>query len=111
MLFERRGLTIGGHRGGRGHAVAFGNPDPHGTVRGRPNRAHAGGGRVGVARAHSTRARGRGRGGAGRSNAEIASRLFMSEATGTGHAYRVMARLGGSNRVQVTIVVGDADLG
>jgi DNA-binding NarL/FixJ family response regulator len=35
----------------------------------------------------------------------------MSEATVTGHVFRVMAKLGGSNRVQVAIVVRDADLG
>jgi hypothetical protein len=32
----------------------------------------------------------------------------MSEATVTGHVSRVMAKLGGSNRVQVVIVVRDA---
>ena len=47
----------------------------------------------------------------GRSNAEIASRLYMSEATVKGHVSRVMAKLGGSNRVQVAIIVRDADLG
>ena len=46
----------------------------------------------------------------GRSNAEIASRLYMSEATVKGHVSRVMAKLGRSNRVQVAIVVRDADL-
>jgi DNA-binding NarL/FixJ family response regulator len=47
----------------------------------------------------------------GRSNAEIASRLYMSEATVKGHVSKVMAKLSGSNRVQVAIVVRDADLG
>ena len=47
----------------------------------------------------------------GRSNAEIATRLYMSEATVKGHVSKVMAKLGGSNRVQVAIVVRDADLG
>jgi DNA-binding NarL/FixJ family response regulator len=47
----------------------------------------------------------------GRSNAEIASRLYMSEATVKGHVSKVMAKLGGSNRVQVAIIVRDADLG
>jgi DNA-binding NarL/FixJ family response regulator len=47
----------------------------------------------------------------GRSNAEIASRLYMSEATVKGHVSKVMAKLSGSNRVQIAIVVRDADLG
>jgi DNA-binding NarL/FixJ family response regulator len=47
----------------------------------------------------------------GRSNAEIASRLYMSEATVKGHVSKVMAKLAGSNRVQVAIIVRDADLG
>ena len=47
----------------------------------------------------------------GRSNAEIASRLYMSEATVKGHVSKVMAKLGASNRVQIAIVVRDADLG
>jgi DNA-binding NarL/FixJ family response regulator len=47
----------------------------------------------------------------GRSNAEIATRLYMSEATVKGHVSKVMGKLGGSNRVQVAITVRDADLG
>ena len=47
----------------------------------------------------------------GRSNAEIASRLYLSEATVKRHVSTVMAKLGGSNRVQVAIIVRDADLG
>jgi DNA-binding NarL/FixJ family response regulator len=47
----------------------------------------------------------------GRSNAEIATRLSMSEATVKGHVSRVMAKLGGSNRVQVAIIARDANLG
>jgi DNA-binding NarL/FixJ family response regulator len=47
----------------------------------------------------------------GRSNAEIATRLYMSEATVKGHVSKVMAKLRGSNRVQVAIIVRDADLG
>jgi DNA-binding NarL/FixJ family response regulator len=46
----------------------------------------------------------------GRSNAEIAGRLFMSEATVKAHVSRVMAKLGAANRVQVALTVRDADL-
>ena len=46
----------------------------------------------------------------GRSNAEIAARLFMSEATVKAHVSRLFAKLDASNRVQVAITVHDAGL-
>ena len=46
----------------------------------------------------------------GRSNADIAARLYMSEATVKAHVSRVLAKLGTANRVQVAIVVRDAGL-
>ena len=46
----------------------------------------------------------------GRSNAEIAARLYMSEATVKSHVSRVMAKLGAANRVQVAIIARDAGL-
>ena len=46
----------------------------------------------------------------GRANAEIAARLFMSEATVKAHVSRVIAKLGAANRVQVAITVRDAGL-
>jgi DNA-binding NarL/FixJ family response regulator len=46
----------------------------------------------------------------GRSNAEVAARLFMSEATVKAHVSRVMTKLGAANRVQVAITVLDAGL-
>lgn len=46
----------------------------------------------------------------GRSNAEVAARLFMSEATVKAHVSRVMAKLGAANRVQVAITARDAGL-
>ena len=46
----------------------------------------------------------------GRSNAEIAAGLFMSEATVKAHVSRVMVKLGAANRVQVAITVRDAGL-
>ena len=48
--------------------------------------------------------------GAGASNAEIAGRLFMSEATVKAHVSRLLTKLGVANRVQVAIVVHDAGL-
>ncbi len=49
-------------------------------------------------------------GGEGRTGAEVAARLYMSEATVKGHLWRVLAKLAASNRVQVAILVHDADL-
>jgi DNA-binding NarL/FixJ family response regulator len=46
--------------------------------------------------------------GAGASNAEIASSLFMSEATVKAHVSRLLSKLNVSNRVQIAIVVHDA---
>jgi DNA-binding NarL/FixJ family response regulator len=46
----------------------------------------------------------------GRSNADIATSLFMSEATVKAHVSRVLAKLGVSNRVQAAILVRDAGL-
>ena len=48
--------------------------------------------------------------GAGRSNAEIAGRLFMSEATVKAHISRLLTKLGLSNRVQIALLVHDAGL-
>jgi DNA-binding NarL/FixJ family response regulator len=46
----------------------------------------------------------------GRSNADIAGRLYMSEATVKAHVSRVMVKLGVTNRVQVAITARDAGL-
>ncbi|WP_406106716.1 response regulator [Micromonospora globbae] len=46
----------------------------------------------------------------GHANAEIARRLTMSEATVKAHVSRALAKLGLTNRVQVAILVHDADL-
>jgi DNA-binding NarL/FixJ family response regulator len=48
--------------------------------------------------------------GRGRSNADIAGQLYMSEATVKAHLSRVLAKLNAANRVQVAIVVRDAGL-
>ncbi len=48
--------------------------------------------------------------GRGHSNAEIAGRLYMSEATVKAHISRVLAKLECTNRVQVAIHVHDAGL-
>jgi DNA-binding NarL/FixJ family response regulator len=44
----------------------------------------------------------------GRANAEIAQKLYMSEATVKAHVSRVLTKLGVANRVQIAIVVRDA---
>lgn len=46
----------------------------------------------------------------GHSNADIAARLYMSEATVKAHLSRVLAKLGATNRVQVAILARDAGL-
>ncbi len=46
----------------------------------------------------------------GHSNAEIGTRLYMSEATVKAHVSRVLVKLGVTNRVQVAIAVRDAGL-
>ena len=46
----------------------------------------------------------------GHSNADIAARLYMSEATVKAHLSRVLTKLGASNRVQVAILARDAGL-
>jgi DNA-binding NarL/FixJ family response regulator len=47
--------------------------------------------------------------GAGSSNAEVAASLFMSEATVKAHVSRLFTKLDVANRVQIAIVVHDAD--
>jgi DNA-binding NarL/FixJ family response regulator len=47
--------------------------------------------------------------GGGASNAEIAASLFMSEATVKAHVSRLLGKLDVSNRVQIAILVHDAD--
>ena len=47
--------------------------------------------------------------GAGSSNAEVAASLFMSEATVKAHVSRLFAKLEVTNRVQIALVVHDAD--
>ena len=47
--------------------------------------------------------------GAGASNAEVASSLFMSEATVKAHVSRLFTKLDATNRVQIAIVVHDAE--
>jgi DNA-binding NarL/FixJ family response regulator len=49
--------------------------------------------------------------GAGASNAEVGTKLFMSEATVKAHVSRLLAKLGAANRVHIAIVVHDAGLG
>jgi len=46
--------------------------------------------------------------GAGSSNAEIASMLFMSEATVKAHVSRLLSKLALNNRVQIAVLVHDA---
>ena len=45
----------------------------------------------------------------GASNGEVATSLFMSEATVKAHVSRLFTKLGVTNRVQIAIVVHDAD--
>jgi DNA-binding NarL/FixJ family response regulator len=47
--------------------------------------------------------------GAGASNAEVAAALFMSEATVKAHVSRLLTKLDVANRVQIAILVRDAD--
>jgi DNA-binding NarL/FixJ family response regulator len=47
--------------------------------------------------------------GSGASNAEVATRLFMSEATVKAHVSRLFTKLDVTNRVQIAIVVHDAE--
>jgi DNA-binding NarL/FixJ family response regulator len=46
--------------------------------------------------------------GSGASNAEVATSLFMSEATVKAHVSRLLTKLDAANRVQIAIVVHDA---
>jgi DNA-binding NarL/FixJ family response regulator len=46
--------------------------------------------------------------GSGASNAEVATALFMSEATVKAHVSRLFTKLDAANRVQIAIVVHDA---
>ncbi|HZI45176.1 MAG TPA: LuxR C-terminal-related transcriptional regulator, partial [Ilumatobacter sp.] len=48
--------------------------------------------------------------GRGHSNADIATHLYMSEATVKAHVSRLLTKLQATNRVQVAIVVHDAGL-
>jgi DNA-binding CsgD family transcriptional regulator len=48
--------------------------------------------------------------GRGQSNADIAARLYMSEATVKAHVSRILTKLNAANRVQVAITMHDADL-
>lgn len=47
--------------------------------------------------------------GSGVSNAEVATSLFMSEATVKAHVSRLFTKLDVANRVQIAILVHDAD--
>jgi DNA-binding NarL/FixJ family response regulator len=47
--------------------------------------------------------------GSGASNAEVAASLFMSEATVKAHVSRLLSKLDVTNRVQIAILVHDAD--
>jgi DNA-binding NarL/FixJ family response regulator len=49
--------------------------------------------------------------GSGASNAEVATSLFMSEATVKAHVSRLFSKLNVANRVQIAIVVNDANQG
>ena len=47
--------------------------------------------------------------GSGASNAEVAASLFISEATVKAHVSRLFTKLGAANRVQIAILVHDAE--
>ena len=47
--------------------------------------------------------------GSGASNAEVAASLYMSEATVKAHVSRLLTKLGATNRVQIAILVHDAE--
>ena len=48
---------------------------------------------------------------AGSSNAEIATRLYMSLATVKAHVSRLLVKLGAANRVQIALLVQEAAAG
>jgi DNA-binding NarL/FixJ family response regulator len=48
--------------------------------------------------------------GRGLSNAEIGTALFLSEATVKTHVSRLLTKLGLNNRVQIAMLVHDADM-
>jgi DNA-binding NarL/FixJ family response regulator len=48
--------------------------------------------------------------GQGKTNADIAAELYMSVATVKAHVTRLLAKLDVQNRVQIALLVNDADL-
>ena len=48
--------------------------------------------------------------GQGKSNADIARELYMSVATVKAHVTRLLSKLDVRNRVQIAVLVNDADL-
>ena len=72
-------------------------------------RARTGWPRSGWPRSPTASARWRPRSASGASNAEIAASLFMSEATVKAHVSRLLTKLDVTNRVQIAILVHDAD--